>query len=84
MRAVLSAIHPARMRCREHSACWATVLTGTGRIASLRWASSMPLVSARSVLLRPTLVWSFPVPSATIPPNTADQPIHGRQYSRRG
>ena len=38
-------------RCNDVIACWAMLLIGTGRIASLREASSIALASVRSVLL---------------------------------
>ena len=51
IRAVRVAIQLDRSRCSDVSDCWATLLSGTGRIASLREASSIALVSVRSVLL---------------------------------
>ncbi len=51
-RAVRVPIQAERRRCSAVSVCCAGVLTGTGRISSLRNASSSALASARSVLLR--------------------------------
>jgi len=54
MRAVLSASQAERSRCRAATVWRSTDLTGTGRISSLRYASSIPLASARPVFERPT------------------------------
>jgi len=53
-RAVRVAIQADRSRCRLAMTCCSTDLTGTGRIASLRGASRIGLVSLRSVFLRST------------------------------
>jgi len=52
--AVRAASQLERKRCSEHSTCCATVLTGTGRISALRYASRIPFASVRSVLFRVT------------------------------
>ena len=51
MRAVRAASQAERSRCKAERACWLSDLIGTGWICSLRWASSSPLASVRSVLL---------------------------------
>ena len=54
IRAVRVASQVERRRWSAATACWLSDLTGTGRASSFRAASSRPLASVRSVLLRGT------------------------------